>query len=254
MESKPKITSLLITYNEENNIKSLIESLDFVDEFIIIDSFSTDNTVAIINEYPNIKLIQREFDDFSSQKNFAIEQATNNWIVFFDADDRISDALKEEILATVHSATDKVAYWIKRTNIYMNRRIKYSGWQKDKVIRLFKKDQCRYNGKLVHEEIVADGEVGYLNNTLTHCSYKGLDKIILKRNKYAALQAMELYEKGVKPNLYHFLVKPAFRFFNHYILKRGFLDGYQGLFISFIYGYSVFIRYVKLWLLHHKLD
>jgi len=253
MKNTPKISALLISYNEEKFIREFIISMDFVDELIIVDSFSTDKTIAIIKEFPHVKLFQRKFDNFSSQKNFTIEKATNDWIIFFDADERITPPLKKEIIDMVSKNADEVAYWVYRTNIYMNKEIKYSGWQNDKVIRVFKKEFCRYDGKLVHEEIEAKGKIGALKNKMKHYSYKGIDTIILKRNKYAQLQAKALYEKGKKPNLFHFLIKPAFRFFKHFILKKGFLDGFQGFMISFVYGYTVFMRYVKLWLLHKNL-
>jgi len=253
LKNQSKITGLLITFNEERFIRDFINSMGFVDELIVVDSFSTDRTVDIIKEFPHVKLFQRKFDDFSSQKNFTIEKSSNDWILFFDADERITYPLKEEILQTVSRKTDEVAFWVYRTNIYMNKEIKYSGWQNDKVIRLFKKEFCRYDGKLVHEEIAAKGKVSALKNRMTHYSYKGLDAIILKRNKYAQLQADALFKAGKKPNLFHFLIKPAFRFFKHFIFKKGFLDGFQGFIISFIYAYTVFIRYVKLWLLHKNL-
>lgn len=253
MKDSPKITALLITYNEEEYIRDYILSMGFADELIIVDSYSTDKTLEIINEFPFITLYQRKFDNFSSQKNYAIEKASNDWIVFFDADERITQPLEEEILQTVNNSTEETAFWIYRTTVYMGKEIKYSGLQNDKVIRLFKKEYCRYNGKLVHEEIDAKGKVGSLKNKMKHYSYKGFDNIILKRNKYAQLQAEALFKKGKKPTIFHFLVKPPFRFFKHFVLKRGFLDGFQGFMISFVYGYTVFIRYVKLWLLHKNL-
>lgn len=254
MKNTPKITALLIAYNEEEFIENYILSLNFVDELIIVDSYSTDKTCEIIKEFPHVKLYQRKFDDFSSQKNYAIKQASNNWVIFFDADEVITKSLKEEIIDTVSNESEEVAYWIYRTTIYMGKEIYYSGLQNDKVIRLFKKEFCRYNGKLVHEEIEAKGKVGFLKNKMKHYSYKGIDTIIFKRNKYAQLQAETLYRKGKKPNIFHFLVKPAFRFFKHFVIKRGFLDGFQGFMISFVYGYTVFMRYVKLWLLYRNLN
>jgi glycosyltransferase involved in cell wall biosynthesis len=253
LKNTPKITALLITFNEEEFIRDYISSMDFVDELIIVDSFSTDKTSDIIKEFPHVKLYQRKFDDFSSQKNYAIEKALNDWIIFFDADEVITKSLKAEIIKTVSNETEEVAYWIYRTTIYMGKEIRYSGLQNDKVIRLFRKEFCRYNGKLVHEEIEAKGNVGFLKNKMKHYSYKGIDSIIAKRNKYAQLQAETLFKKGKKPNAFHFLVKPAFRFFKHFVLKRGFLDGFQGFMISFVYSYTVFMRYVKLWLLNRNL-
>lgn len=253
MKNKSKISALLITYNEEEFIRDYILYMDFVDELIIVDSYSTDKTIDIIKEFPHVKLYQRKFDDFSSQKNYAIEKASNEWIIFFDADEVIPKSLKEEIIEKVSNETEEVAYWIYRTTIYMGKEIRYSGLQNDKVIRLFKKEFCRYNGKLVHEEIDAKGNVGFLKNKMKHYSYKGMDIIIAKRNKYAQLQAETLFKKGKKSTVFHFFVKPAFRFFKHFVLKRGFLDGFQGFMISYVYSYTVFMRYVKLWLLHRNL-
>lgn len=247
-----KITAIIPTFNEEIHIEEAIKSVDFADEIIVIDSFSTDNTVQLIKKY-NVVLIQRIFDDFSSQKNFAIEQAKYNWICVLDADERITKPLRDEILLQVSINNKEVAFWVYRSNIFMNRKIKYSGWQNDKVVRLFKKDSCRYNGKLVHEEIYANGKIGFLKNKMLHYSYKNFDTVISKRNKYAKLQAIALHNKGKTPNLFHFFVKPFFRFFKHYIVRRGFLDGFPGFIIAFMYVYTVFVRYVKLWLLINKM-
>ncbi|MBK5210579.1 MAG: glycosyltransferase family 2 protein, partial [Flavobacteriaceae bacterium] len=118
MKNTPKITALLITFNEEKFIRDYILSVDFVDELIIVDSFSTDKTVDIIKEFPQVKFYQRKFDDFSSQKNYAIEKASNEWIIFFDADEVIPKSLKEEIIEKASNETEDVAYWIYRTTIY----------------------------------------------------------------------------------------------------------------------------------------
>lgn len=247
-----KITAIIPTFNEEMHIEEAIKSVSFADEIIVIDSYSTDNTGALVKKY-NVTFIQREFDDFSSQKNFAIEKAKYDWICLLDADERIPDILKNEILETVAKSNEVVAFWIYRSNIFMNRIIKHGGWQNDKVIRLFRKDSCRYNGKLVHEEIKTEGKVGYLKNKIIHDSYKGIDNVISKRNKYAELQAKTLYNKGLKPNAFHFLMKPTFRFVKHYFIQKGFLDGFPGFIISFMYFYTVLMRYVKLWLMNRKM-
>lgn len=248
-----KITAIIPTFNEEIHIEEAIKSVSFADEIIVIDSYSTDNTVVLIKKH-KVTLMQRVFDDFSSQKNYAIDQAKHDWVFVLDADERVTETLREEILQTVLNKTQSVAYWIYRSNIFMNRKIKYSGWQNDKVIRLFNKEYCKYNGRLVHEEIFTEGKVGFLKNKIEHYSYKNFDTVILKRNRYAQLQAETLYKKGVTPNLFHFLIKPAFRFFKHYIIQRGFLDGFQGFIISFMYVYTVFVRYIKLWLLIRKME
>src|SRR5699024_6317233 len=125
--------------------------------------------------------------------------------------------------------------------------IKHSGWKNDKVIRLFRRSKCRYNKKRVHEEIVAQGAVLKLQNKLYHNTYTTLDRYMEKINHYAGLQAKDYDKKTGQLTGYHFVIKPLWRFFKHYILQSGFRDGLVGLTISYIQGYSVFMRYVKLW-------
>ena len=252
MSATTKITGIIPTYNEEINIEAAIDSLSFVDELIIIDSYSTDKTVALANA-KGVRLVQREFDDFSSQKNYAINLAKHSWVFILDADERIPSLLKKEIQTELTKTDTSAAYWIKRSNIFMNKRIKYSGWQHDKVIRLFKKESSKYDGKLAHEEIQTDGEVGILENKIEHYTYKDFNEFVRKNTFYAQLQAKDLAKKGKKATLFHFIAKPSFRFFKHYILQKGFLDGIEGFFIASFYAYTTFLRYVHLWLLNRNL-
>ena len=190
-----KITALAITYNEEDHIEKYIEQLSFADEIIIVDSFSTDKTVELAKKY-DVKLIQREFDDFSSQKNFAIDQATHDWIVFFDLDEEIPKALADEIVATVNSSNPKKAYHVKRDFHFMGKRMKYSGFQTDISVRLFHKKYCRYNGKPVHETIETTEKIGLLKNSVAHQTYKSFDNYNQKLSQYSRLQAEALYKKN----------------------------------------------------------
>ncbi len=162
-----KISALAITYNEEDHIEEYIQRLSFADEIIIVDSFSTDKTVELAKKY-DITLIQRKFDDFSSQKNFAIDQATHDWIVFFDLDEEVPKVLIDEIIATVNSENPKKAYHVKRDFHFMGKRMKYSGFQTDISVRLFNKNYCRYNGKPVHETNETTEKIGKLKNAVAH--------------------------------------------------------------------------------------
>jgi len=141
-----KITAIIPTLNEEINIEQAIKSVDFADEIIVIDSYSTDDTVLLANKH-NVKVIMREFDDYSSQKNYAIEKAKHNWIYVLDADERVTPLLKKEIKEVVKNPNDFVGFYVYRTFYFAGKKLKYSGYQHDKVIRLFRKDTCRYNGK-----------------------------------------------------------------------------------------------------------
>lgn len=253
MTKSVKITGIIPTFNEECHIEAAIESLSFVDEIIVIDSYSTDDTVMLA-EAQGVRLIQRKFDDFSTQKNYAIDLASHSWVFILDADERVPKALQKEVLAEVHKKSTSSAYWIRRSNFFMKRRIKYSGWKNDKVIRLFKKEECKYNGKLAHEEIQSIGEVSILKNYLDHYTYKDFNSFVKKKNLYAQLQAKELAGKGKKASPFHFIFKPSFRFFKHFILQKGFLDGIEGFFIASFYAYTIFARYVNLWLINRGLN
>ena len=253
LDTSQKITALAITYNEAAHIEGFIKSLDFADEILIVDSFSEDDTVRIAQDYEKVKVIQRPFEDFSDQKNFAIEQASHPWVLFFDPDEEITPALKEEILLAV--ANPKYdAYQVRRQFFFMGKKIKYSGFQTDWVVRLFKKDSGRYNGRLVHETLDVNGTVGKLKTRVPHHTYTGMDDYTGKLHRYAALQAQMLYEKKKRPTLFHFFFRPFYRFWHQYLLRLGILDGKEGFILAYINAFSVFKRYTNLWLLYRKID
>lgn len=253
----PKITALAITYNEEANIDRYLNDISFADEIIIVDSYSTDNTKNKFLKYPNVKFIERKFDNFTNQKNFAISQASNDWIIFFDLDEHIPEGLKIEILTTVNSENTKDAYWVYRNFFFSGKHIKYSGWKNDKVIRLFKKNKVHYReNKFVHEEIICDTKAGFLKHKIDHFSFNSIDSYHKKLNQYASLKAEELFKKRKKPNFFHYYIKPAFRFFSHYFLQLGFLDGKSGYIIAKMYAQYVLDRYKyldQLWNENRKL-
>ncbi|MGI9526488.1 MAG: glycosyltransferase family 2 protein [Weeksellaceae bacterium] len=240
-----KLSAILITLNEEGNIRDYLHNFSFADEIIVVDSFSTDNTAKIIKEeFPHVKLFQREFINFSDQKNFAIKQASHPWSIFFDADERIGEALKEEILETIGDPNAKDAYFIYRRLHFMNKFLKYSGWQNDKAVRLFRTNKCRYNPQqLVHETMYCQDNIGFLKNRLDHYTFTSVEEYENKLDFYAQLRAKELYRKNLKPNFFHFTIKPIFRFLHHYLFGLGFLDGKEGYVISRIYGKHVYRRY-----------
>lgn len=247
-----KITAIIPTLNEEIHIEAAIESVSFADEIIIIDSFSTDKTLALAKQY-EVSIIQREFDDFSSQKNYAIAKAKHEWIYILDADERVTPKLKKEILKTLKNTKDYTGYCIKRITFFAGKKIKYGGIQNDKVVRLFNKNSCEYDGALVHEKIKCSGKIGSLKKYIEHYTYRDYDHYVNKLNRYSTLKSQELLLKGKKANLFHFMIKPFLRFMKQYFFKLGFLDGYAGLIFAKTQAYGVLTRYIKLWLLSHKL-
>lgn len=251
MPEKIPITAIIPVGNEIHNIEEVIDTINFCDEILVVDSFSTDGTFEKAELLAD-RIIQRKFDFASAQKNWAIPQAKNNWILLVDADERVTPELKNEIIELYkNEIDDHVAYWIGRTNFFMGKKVNYSGWRNDKVIRLFHKDHCKYNNKPVHEEIITNGSIGKLSNKLTHNTYTNWDDYIQKMNKYAALQAEEFNSKTGKLGIYQFILKPFWAFFKHYILQSGFRDGIVGITIGYIQAYVVFVRYVKMWKLRN---
>lgn len=239
------ISALVITKNEEENISAYLNEVSrFADEVILVDSYSTDGTVELAQRNPKVKVYQREFDNFSSQRNYALSKASNNWVTFFDADERIPQALIAEILHTVKNAGDKTSFFIYRKFFVQNSRLRYSGWQNDKAIRLFKKSCCAYKEEyLVHEILECKGKTGKLTNKLDHYSYRTFADYRDKLYFYSKLRAQELYRKKVKPNFFHYYIKPGFRFFHHYLFRFGFMDGYAGFRMADLLARYVHKRY-----------
>lgn len=244
-----KLTAILPVGNEIQNIEAVIDSVKFADEILVVDSFSTDGTYEKAQELAT-KVIRRDYEYSASQKNWAIPQAEHQWILLLDADERVTPELEAEIKSILQDPPENiVAYWIGRANHFMGKRVNYSGWRNDKVIRLFKKDFCKYEDKHVHSEIIANGKIGRLKNKLHHNTYVTLDKYIEKLNRYATWQAKDYDKKTGVLTPYHFVIKPFWGFFKHYVVQSGFRDGVVGLTIGYLQGYAVFMRYAKLWLL-----
>jgi glycosyltransferase involved in cell wall biosynthesis len=211
-----------------------------------VDSYSIDKTVEIAKKYTN-RILQHEYISAATQKNWAIPQASYEWVLILDADERITPQLTEEIQSLLSSGKIKYdAYWINRRNFFMEKEIKFSGWRRDKVVRLFKRDLFKYEEKYVHEEIITNGNDGRLKNKLLHFTYKDIFHYLAKWDSYSTSSALDAAKKNVKPGFFHFIIKPAFRFCKHYFFNFGFLDGYAGFIISSLAAKGVFMRYVKL--------
>ena len=242
-----KLSVIIPTYNEALYIKNALLSVKFADEIIVIDSFSTDETVKIAKDF-GCKVVSRKFDNFSNQKNHALQFATGKWVLFIDADERIPFPLKQEILEAMDSEKH-TAYKLNFPHFYMNRFLYHHS---DNVTRLVIREKCHFEGS-VHEKLVVEGSTGKLKNPVLHFTYKGLMHYISKKDSYAWFQAEQMLKKGKKTTYFHLAFKPFYRFFNSYILRGGFMDGIPGLTVAVINAYGVFSRYVKLILLQRGL-
>ncbi|MDQ6469433.1 glycosyltransferase family 2 protein [Flavobacterium sp. LHD-80] len=247
LPEKQLLTALVITYNEEQNIKSVLDHLAFADEIIVVDSFSTDKTFEIASSIPRVKIVQRIFDNFASQRNYALSHASHSWILFVDADERLTPELQNEISFVIQQKNSASAYFVRRNFMFEGKKLRFSGWQTDKIIRLFKKENAFYNHeKIVHEKLVVSGKTQKLKNKLTHYSYSNFEDYKQKMIFYGQLKAQEEFLKNTQPNFFHFYIRPVYQFANQYLLRLGFLDGKKGIIICYLNALSVSVRFQKL--------
>ena len=246
-ELKEKISGLIITFNEEKNILKVLECFNFCDEIIIVDSFSTDKTIEIAQQNPKVKIYQQEFVDFTQQRNNALSLAKNDWIFFLDGDERTTPDLEKEIIETVNNNNSKDAYYFYRTFFVGQKKINFSGTQNDKNFRLFRKSKASYvQNKKVHETLEVQGTTGILKNKLLHYSFENFEQFKKKMLYYGTLKGSELIDKGKKYSIITHWSKVVFKFIKTYILKLGFLDGSDGLRISYLQSLYVSETYISL--------
>jgi len=241
-----KISLVMITKNEERNIKkSLLSVIDLVDEIIILDSGSDDKTVEIAKQFGAV-VKERVFDSFTNQKNYALSLAANEWVLHLDADEFVSAELKEEIKQNLENPGYD-AFYLTRNNFFLGRRMKYAGLAEEKRLRLAKKSLSKYTGGLIHEELVVNGKTGYMKNTFEHHPYPTLDNFFTKFDQYTALGAMKMYERNKKFHIVDVAFRPIIEFFKRYVFRLGFLDGLEGFVWSVLGAFYVFVKYIKLW-------
>ncbi|MEY8847717.1 glycosyltransferase family 2 protein [Psychroserpens sp. XS_ASV72] len=246
-ETAPTISALLITYNEIDHIEAVIETISFADEIIVVDSHSTDGTFEKLSEIPQVKVFLRKFKNFPEQRNFAISQATCDWILFVDADERLTPNLQKEILDTLKSKPTADAFKIRRQFVFNDKIMRFSGLQTDKVLRLFRNGVAQYDkDRLVHELLDYKGEYKLLKHPMMHYSFSDYESYKKKTEHYGYLKAHELLLKGKRPNWFHFVIKPAYKFITNYVFRLGFLDGKEGYTICSLNAYGVFYRYKAL--------
>ncbi|MTI59136.1 MAG: glycosyltransferase family 2 protein [Firmicutes bacterium] len=238
------IAALIITYNEEENIEDCLESIKWVDEIVVIDSYSEDNTVEICRKYTE-KVFPRKFDDFASQRNCGLEKIESDWVLVVDADERVTGELKDEIKNVLFSNDTVQAYKIPRKNYFLGKWIKHCGWYPDYTLRVFMNKKNQFEG-MVHEKVTVNGEVQKMKNNLIHYTYYNISQFIQKTDKYTTLDAIDMYRKGRKFKLGSILINPIWRFIRMFIIKRGYKDGIRGFILSMLYLFYAFLKYIKL--------
>ena len=244
---RPRLTGIVTTFNEEANIRACLESLAFADELLLVDSFSTDGTLAIARSIPGVKIVQREYFGSAAQKNWAMDQVATPWILIVDADERVPEPLAREILALLEKGPDADHYFIRRRNFFLGRLIRHSGWSTDKVVRLFKAGSARYPNRRVHADLATHGSTPTLAEPMLHETYRSLDQGLEKIHRYAVWAAADAYRAGRRPGLFELVFRPLWRFFRMYGIQAGFLDGRDGLVLCGLQAYGVFLKWARVW-------
>lgn len=250
--SRDKLTVLVPCKDERLNIRPCIESFQGIaDEVLIADSGSTDGTLEIVQEIGGCRIVEREYRTSGDFKNWAIPQASHEWVLLVDADERVTPALAHEI-ETVLAAPQFDGYWIYRNNHFMGHQVRYGSWRSDKVLRLFRRDLGRYHGPSDHGEIhIPTGQVGKLRSRFTHYTYWSYDQLLRKYQRYTTLQAEQWYDAGRRPSLTRLFLNPPLRFFRDYVLKLGVLDGAIGFQLAMLATFYTFAKQARLWTLYY---
>jgi glycosyltransferase involved in cell wall biosynthesis len=246
-ENSAGLSAIVVCFNEEHNIAACLESLKWCDEIVVVDSFSTDRTVEISRQY-KARVIQREWLGYQDQKKFAHSQATKDWVLLLDADERISLELEAEIQEALSRDGNRYAgYSMPRLAFYLGRWWRRGGWYPDYKVRLFRRDRASWGGTDPHDKVLVNGQVRRLRSPIYHFTYRNMNDHVQRINQYTTISSAELKKQGARWRLSDALVRPLIRFFRSYIVERGFLEGFAGLYIAVIAAVYVFLKYAKLW-------
>ncbi len=248
-----KISAILITKNEEANLERCLRSVEWTDEIIVVDSSSTDRTVEIARRF-SAKVFSPEWKGFGPAKQYALEQATGDWILSIDADEEVSFTLKNEILQLLEGEPEYCGYNLPRKTQFLGRWILHSGWYPDYVLRLFRKAEGCFTKALVHEKVEVQGDSGKLHNPLMHYSYPNLEDFTHKMDNYSTLGAEELYKKGKDISAFKAAIKAPVSFLRKYIIQRGWKDGWEGFLIAYLTSTGTLLKYAKLRLMNREAE
>ncbi len=243
-----RISVVMIVWNEAHRIERALKSITWANEIVIIDAFSTDETVSICRKYTD-HIYQYPWEGFAKQRQRSIEHAIFPWIFSIDADEVVSEDLKHEILETIHQEQVQSGYWVPRKTRYLGRWIEHSGWFPDYQLRLFQKSMVLLEPRLVHEGFSVRGETGRLNGVLSHYSYDSISHHIDKINGYTTLDCpQKIVRRNNKPvRWYHLVFNPLSRFLRMYLVNRGYKDGFQGFILALLSAFYTQLLYAKVW-------
>lgn len=240
-----KLSVILITMNEEDFVRTCLESVAWADEIIVIDSGSTDQTVEICRGYTD-KIVLTDWPGFGPQKNRALAMATRDWVLSIDADECITPELREEMQIVMADPGDRAAFAMPRRSSYCRRPIRHSGWWPDYVTRLFRRAQARFSDDLVHERLIVDGPVGRLRQPLLHEAFSDLEEVLDTMNRYSTAGARMMHDRKERGTLSTAMLHGLWSFIHTYIIRTGFLDGSEGFMLAVSNAEGTYYKYLKL--------
>ena len=243
----PQLSAIITTFNEEANIAGCIESLLWCDEIFVVDSFSTDRTPEIVKSFEKVRFFKRTYYGSASQKNWAMDQVTHDWILIFDADERCTPELQREIEALLTAGPTADGYTIKRRVYFLGRVIRFSGWQHDRVVRLVRRGSARYPNRRVHADMITRGPMPVLKSPMEHYMAESLDEYARRIEKYSFWGASQNWKDGRKAGFPEIFGRSLWRFLRTYIFQLGILDGMHGLVFCLLQSYGTYLKWALLW-------
>lgn len=232
----------MITFNEEDRIRGCLESLDFVNEIIVVDSNSSDQTVEIAGEYTD-RIFRVDWKGYAAAKNFGIDKARNDWIISLDADERISEDLRQSIIQQNLELFS--GYWISRKTYYLDRWIQGGGWYPDRQLRLFNRLCGRFQVTPVHERVLVEGKTGILNGDILHYSYRDISDHVNRIDTYSSLISEKWFRENRHAAPCMMVLRPLWEFVKNYFIRMGFRDGRTGLVQAGMHAFYTFLKYAK---------
>jgi glycosyltransferase involved in cell wall biosynthesis len=253
--SKIKLTAILVTRNEAKNIRRCLGSLRWVDEIVIVDQSSVDDTVAICKEFTDKVYVVSNKGYCEPDRPVALSHSTSDWNLYLDADEQVSESLREELTRTLENNPERGSYYLPRKNIFLGKWIRGSGWYPGHVLRLFRKDAVCFSER-IHTDVEPLGPPGYLKEPLLHYTCEDLEDYLRKLNRYTGILAQQAYEQGKRITALNCVLKigviPSVFAFKKFILMKGFRDGRYGVLIAFLTALTVFLMNAKLWELQEQ--
>ncbi|MCH8312346.1 MAG: glycosyltransferase family 2 protein [Nitrospinae bacterium] len=239
-----KISVTVITLNEEKNIERCLKSLQWADEIVVLDSFSSDRTVEICRNYTE-KVFQEKWQGYGKQKNLCASRTSQRWVLNIDADEVVSPECAKAIQQELKNGPRHPLYQFPRKNFFGHRWVRFGGWYPDKISRLYDKTKISFKESRVHEKLNPDDDSGFIGEPLLHYSYDGLADYMDRLNRYSTLFAEEKSQSGWTAGWAHLYLRPPLTFFNNFIFRQGFREGFLGMFLALSAAFYTYLKYAK---------